>query len=511
MIKTLGQTTNFTIKYQDDLPNAKHRAHKLMGVIESDFSTLRAWFKNVDGFGPSNRITVQLEGSQGGGWNQGYSSSGKTKIVADPYDANGTDPVADDCVMGIFVAEAIEVLMSWLNQHTGKTTWDAGGSNGEGLSRVAFGLLHPVGYYRFFGPCVNPWLLKNPRPDWLKTTEASDTDSVSYAEATLFIYWLHSERGYSWEDIVLKAGATLNDTYHALSGQNDAKHDFTTFIEPYLPTGKSDFLDTDDPFPLKKGQQSVSLVCEEAPNGTSTVVDVGSAKVTPVFCAESKSYKYQTLDTPVSLTCTATPTGFAVPRFTWKLNGNVVAVLETMTISATVTKDDPNDPMKPLISIQDISVYCTRNWPSDGSQAEVLTITSKDHLGHEGLAIEVQVQELHLPSHQAASYAMCLLDTQAVKYEDAYYEDGSACRAAMLERLSEYKAYNPIPLYLTLPDPPPELRRAAHLIEQMRKDVEVIARTDAHLAAHLAKSLSASLGVSAHVFNVHARSAPSSG
>lgn len=496
MIKTLGHTANFTIKYQDTIPHAKHRAQQLMAAVEGDFAILRGWFKNVDGFGPNNRVTVQLEDSGGGGWNQGYHADGKTKIVADPLDYRGIDPVADDCVIGIFVAEAIEVLMSWLNQKTGKTTWDPAASNGEGLSRVAFGVLRPLGYYAFFGPCVNVWLQKNPRPDWFKANEDSDTDMVSFGAATLFIYWLHSQLGCSWEDIVLKGGATLKDTYHALKGQNDATHDFLNFIEPYLPAAEAFQINLwlDDPFPLKKARD-VSLVCEQAPNGKSTIASSGTANIRPLFCAKAKNYDYDVVDSPVTLTCTATASGFAMPVFSWKINGEPVD-FQDMTISASVRLDDPLQPLQSSTSIEDIEISCSHGWLGNGFQADVLLIDSKDHLGHEQLTIEVSVKERYLPSHHAGSYATAFLDTQSVKYEDAYYEDGSACRAAMMKRLSQYRAYDPIPLYLTLPDPAPELRRAAHFLERVREDLANISLKDADLAAHLGRDLARSLGVS---------------
>src|SRR5216684_4335523 len=68
LIQTLGTTTNFLVTFQDTDPvtnqplaNAQRRAEQLMATCESDFAQVRGWFGINDGFGTSNRVTLQVE------------------------------------------------------------------------------------------------------------------------------------------------------------------------------------------------------------------------------------------------------------------------------------------------------------------------------------------------------------------------------------------------------------------------------------------------------------------
>src|SRR5258705_12605219 len=114
MIKTLDTTTNFIIEYQSNFANAKQRAERLLHTCEGGFSLLRSWFQNTDGFGPANRVTLQVEQAQLA-VNYGYHTDSTTKIVMNPFDAQGTSSLADDAVQALFIAELIEVLMSCRN------------------------------------------------------------------------------------------------------------------------------------------------------------------------------------------------------------------------------------------------------------------------------------------------------------------------------------------------------------------------------------------------------------
>ena len=90
MIQTLGTTTNFLVTFQDTDPvtnqplaNAQRRAEQLMATCESDFAQVRGWFGINDGFGPSNRATLQVE-PESLARNYGYKTGGATFIRMDP-------------------------------------------------------------------------------------------------------------------------------------------------------------------------------------------------------------------------------------------------------------------------------------------------------------------------------------------------------------------------------------------------------------------------------------------
>ena len=267
MIVTLGQTDNFTIEYQDNFPDARRRAQALRNSCESEFAMLMQWFaviKHPDGteaFGPSNRVTLQVETASFAN-NYGYHRDGTTKVIMNPFDtqhfpAPGEDvnqADADDAVLGLFVAEIVEVLMSYHNTRSlpGFQAWNPIGSDGEGLSRVCAALFHPTGYYNFLrGRGVNPWLQSktstNKRNDWVAKTEASDQDIDSFGCAILFIYYLHTQLGFSMQSIISSGSTSLEATYHILTGLTDGYSALTQLLDAYFPIGSTASIENGQP------------------------------------------------------------------------------------------------------------------------------------------------------------------------------------------------------------------------------------------------------------------------
>jgi hypothetical protein len=494
MIQTLGTTTNFIIQYQDTYPNAKQRAQAIKANCESEFATLRSLFQNTKGFGATNRVTLQVEKASLAS-NNGYHSDGSTKIVMNPFDELGTSTVADDAVLSLYIAEIIEVLMTCRNVQTGKTTWHANQSEGEGLSRLAAGTFHPDGYYQVLGgPFVNQWLQTNDRHDWLTTPENTDTDVYSHGCSLLFLYYLRDQLGYSLFDIITKAGASLEETYHALTGNSGAYANFTSFLLPYFPIGKTPSLKTDDPFPILQGQQrSVQISFVEQPYVAATLSSQGVAHVSPFILCPVKDYHYEIDNTPVILRCTASVQGFAQPTYTWKVNGTA-ATGGIISSTTTVAVDNPNDPKHPTTAMLKVQVDCTA--PTDTSDytgmSNELDVFSEDNQGHEQLQITVDVREKYASSDTVTALGMAILDTQELKYEQQYYDDLAKCEAEFerLLRLVEGKlAYNWIPIIFTLPDPPPDLYRSLQVLQQIVSDVQSVARTKPKLAGQIAQAL----------------------
>jgi hypothetical protein len=512
VIQTLATTTNFVIQFNDAFPFAKQRAQKLQQNAEGDFATLRAWFQNTSGFGTSNRVTLLVD-TKGLAGNNGYHANGTTLVVMNHFNGQGADPMADDAVMGLFIAEIIEVLMSCRDVQTNNVTWHEGNSDGEGLSRMAVGTLHPASYYNgtyLKGPYVNGWLQSAARHDWITSNEASDTDGDSFGCSILFLYWLHSQLGHSMTDIVTKAGSTLEATYHALTGKSGAYATFTQFLAPFFPIGQTATLKTDNPFPIEIGQQrTVQLDFIEQSNGATSVASEGTVHVSPFFLCPAKDYHYQILNTPQLLRCTATVTGFAQPVFEWTVNGTVVAGNATIHPTATVYTDIPADPSKQNSVNEAITIHC--NDAGDTStylaMSHELDITNGDNLGHEQLAITVSVREQFASSDKITTAGTTLLDTQQLLYEPQFYTDKAKCQAAfwaLIKRLEGELAYNPIPIILTLPDPPPDLYRAAKVIEQIVSDIRSVAAKDARLANQLATAIGGALQVSPQLFGASA-------
>jgi hypothetical protein len=503
MIQTLATTTNFVIQFNDAFPFAKQRAQKLQQSAEGEFATLRGWFQNTTGFGTSNRVTLLVD-TKSLASNNGYHTNGTSLVVMNHFNSQGSDPLADDAVMGLFIAEIIEVLMSCRDFQTSNVTWVENHSDGEGLSRMAVGLLHAASYYNgtyLGGPYVNGWLQSAARHDWLTQNESSDTDGDSFGCSLLFLYWLHSQLGHSMTEIVTKAGATLEATYHALTGKSGAYADFTNFLAPFFPVGQTAALKTDNPFPILTGQQrTVQLIFTEQSNGASSVASEGTVHVSPFFLCPAKDYHYQILDTPTLVRCTAAVSGFAQPIYEWKVNGTVVSNA-TIHPLATVYTDIPSNPTKQNSMVESITIHCKDIGDTSTylAMSDELDITNGDFQGHEQLTIEVSVREKFASSDKVITAGTTLLDTQQLLYEPQFYADKAKCQAAfqaILKRIEGELAYNPIPIILTLPDPPPDLYNAAKVIEQIVSGIRTIAAKDARLANQVATAVAGALQVS---------------
>ena len=134
----VGETENFKIWYDPNLyathPEVITNANNLMSTVERDFEVTSSWFSITGGFGQGNRINVNLtyQGTAGAD-NEGYHSDQTTQINLNG--APTATPVVDVIHM-LFVAELVEIFMSYNNQNAGGA-WNAGDSNGEGLSRFS--------------------------------------------------------------------------------------------------------------------------------------------------------------------------------------------------------------------------------------------------------------------------------------------------------------------------------------------------------------------------------------
>ena len=161
-----------------------------------------------------------------------------TTLNCDAFD--GTD---SNLVRMLVVAEADEVFMA--NQAKG---WDCGASNGEGLSRILATELYPASLDGFAS--ASAWLDTKLRPDFVSKNDPSDVKYPSIGCSTLFINYLRHQLGFSLTDIVAKAGASLEDCYHALTGKSNGFTDFSALLQKHFPVGTPSNLTNDNPFPL---------------------------------------------------------------------------------------------------------------------------------------------------------------------------------------------------------------------------------------------------------------------
>ena len=128
-----------------------------------------------------------------------------------------------------------------------------------------------------------------------------------------------------------------------------------------------------------------------------------------------------------------------------------------------------------------------------------LNIINGDNLGHEQLIVQVSVREQFASSDKVTTASATLLDTQELLYEPQFYKDKAMCQAefqAVLNRIEGELAYNPIPIILTLPDPPPPLYNAAKTVEQIVNAIRTVAAKNPELANQIRTAMAAALQVS---------------
>ena len=264
---------NFSIQFDDsqftaaEIPQVKARAQFMVTACEADLATLCQWFEVEAStlFGPQNPTVVTLTKNVRGASNTGYSKN-RSQMTVNPEIGS-----SNDFVMLLFVDEMSEILMSVVGG------WDAGGSGGEGLSRVIGALLHPAS-----APVnVNAWLFANPtkdpsaavaddafRKDWISANfkggplkaggnVAGDQDSYSVGCSMLFLFYLLSQLDFTIEQVVQsvpaankKGNPTLAGGYQILTGNTVAAFpQFQRFISVWFSPNQAQ-LATNNPFPL---------------------------------------------------------------------------------------------------------------------------------------------------------------------------------------------------------------------------------------------------------------------
>jgi hypothetical protein len=237
-----GSTANFVVYYDPSLgADAKSCADGMLATCENDYGQTSAWFGGIASPTlPINVILAPLDSSgQGGGGAYHYGCSA-VDLYCDVKNVPGLDI---DFSRMLMVAELVEVFEA--AQGVG---WDCGASNGEGLSRVLATALYPAeldGY-----TTAAAWLDTPDRPDWVNNTDPTDLNPVSTGCAVLFLNYLNTQLGYSWEQIVQAGAPTLAQTYANLTGQPDGWTPFRQQLDNNFPVGTPSGLTTDNPYPL---------------------------------------------------------------------------------------------------------------------------------------------------------------------------------------------------------------------------------------------------------------------
>ena len=229
-----GSTTHFHVYYQSGFANGPIIANGVLASCENEYNFLVGVFGFTPPVLPMNII---IKPGIGGAYHYGCSA-------VDLYCDGDTSPSPNiDHTRMLVVAEEVEVFEA----ASGKG-WNCGASPGEGLSRVLATELYPAQLNGFVSS--NSWLNAPGRPDFVTNSDPTDRNYVSIGCSTLFLNYLRYQLDFTWPEIAAATGATLEDTYHNLTGVAGGIMPFKSLLHQFFPEGTPTNLTTDNPFPL---------------------------------------------------------------------------------------------------------------------------------------------------------------------------------------------------------------------------------------------------------------------
>lgn len=241
-----GVTAHFALSYDDALNSTAHpgqpepaRTNALIAQIETDYDLMSGWF---GGISLSFALPISVKVANAGG-----GASWGPPITLNP---GGGDA---NLMRYLLVAEVTEMFM--LAQNRGWFAPDGSNeqSSGEGLSHFLATQFLLANGLAPFNAISNLWL-NSSRDDWVNQTDVYDNSSSPKSGcALLFLYYLHTQLGFSNADIVAAAAPQLSGVYHGLT--EDPGNPFPFFkrmLDVAFPgTGTiTHGPNFDDPYPL---------------------------------------------------------------------------------------------------------------------------------------------------------------------------------------------------------------------------------------------------------------------
>ncbi len=204
-----GLTTHYQIQYDDSLSAADgmDRGNALIATCENDFNLMSGWFGGI-ALTVATPITVNISPGP-------YASaSWGPPITLTP--GNGSDIAL---VRYLLVSEVTEMFM--LAQNRGWFGAGNEGSAGEGLSRFLAGqflIANGLGVTEPGFALANSWMT-SPRADYVNNVDVADHGiDAKTGCAILFTYYLHTQLGFSINEIVGAAASELSGVYRNLTG-----------------------------------------------------------------------------------------------------------------------------------------------------------------------------------------------------------------------------------------------------------------------------------------------------
>ena len=517
----LVDTNNFSIEYDEILQNSRQCAEILSYFCELDFAQLAGWFNISSGFGPSNRILLQIKTlSDAEGKNKGYvehQSSSNIMYLAISIGNGIPDnqfPDITRSLLFVLVAELSEIFMDYCNFKSGDVTWVLDHSDGEGLSQFCALELH-------FDPnwiVINTWLTlsdrNNSNHDWITQSKLTDGDEESYGLSLLFIYYLHFQLGKSIEDIIRHAGSTLEQTYFNLKGNSGGFNAMNTLLNFYYPLGHTSPSGKNNLFPLVDPHDRKVSLDIQINSSNPTTFSNARALVSPfpAHCP-NKEYSYNIEESEVNVTINTSAVGYTNPDWnnaTWYINGQLLGSSGTLTELVTAITPTPGGLFgegETITSITSLFYY------KSGTPQTLNIFKNKTNvIGNFTITVEIELSEsspadevVHgtLPTRASG---LAYIEQLKVVWEYQYYLDKQKCIESFL--FEQHGLLNKniavFNVLKTLPDPAPEYFSVFAKMQEINIKLTTLAKTNPDLARKSREQIIELLKITPKVLNAFA-------
>jgi hypothetical protein len=501
--KELDRTRHFIVGFEDSAGGpAEARAKALLETCEQDFTRL----SQLMGVDPapwplSNRITLRAgplqvkepkEGIKAWGLNNGFHTGGGSRI-----DLGLLPGLPDDVVRAVFIAELTEVFNDQVHE-AGPQGWPENTSFSEGISLAMTCELYPDAYYSYMssGIRVNAWL-RSAREDKVAAGATSELKNLENGCALLFLNYLRYQRNHSWAKIVDNGGANLAETAAKL-GDGFAK--FAELIGRHLASGTG--VETENPFPLDDWpQRYIHLDFEQIPNGPAVAKAQGIVRVRPFVTCPVKDYSYSVVSQRMRLRCVATYHGFAAPKAKWTVNGHAIPQVGAgppFKVGATIAKEEPSDPGHYRYGEETVELYIAgepKRIPGRDAVRSEFLFGCNGEPGRVLLDVRMQGYEAVDPTTLTEASGVGAMDTLKLIFEPAFYRDRAECERSFKKFGEDHLPWKNIPIWKTLPDPPPIWVEAFAWLELVRAELVRVAVTKPLVAIEMAGALATVLGL----------------
>jgi hypothetical protein len=241
----VGQTAHFVV-YSDGVADGDVAAQSILAACEADLAAVQVWFGGIDlppGQDGDDQTTVRtaqplyvlMDPNAGGAYH--YSSAG-ANLYIEPAPANQAS--------ALVVAEVVEVFEAAIDNG-----WDCSHTNGEALSRV-LAVERNATLASVTTPTEPRWW-RNGHHDYVNDNSATDQNEDANGCGALFLYYLHTQLGFSWTQIATTGGSSLGDTYQKLTGKDPQAgyRDFIGRLATIAQGGQLNVSSSGNPFPLR--------------------------------------------------------------------------------------------------------------------------------------------------------------------------------------------------------------------------------------------------------------------